>query len=164
MLVFTVLAAAMAYVEIAAIGVEYARAVDRVGIAMQIAFALVVAVVVYSYLVYLVTRIGQLQRRREHVAADRKQLEAVYAGEAPALAVLVPSYKEEIAVVRRTLLSAALQEYPRRRVVLLIDDPPQPTEPTDAANLAAMRELPDKLRALFDPPAGRWERARQLFA
>ncbi len=164
LLVFTVLAVAMAYVEIGAIGVEYARAGDQLGIAIQTVFALVVAVVVYSYFVYLVARIGQLRRRREHVATDREQLEAVYAGEAPALAVLVPSYKEEIAVVRRTLLSAALQEYPRRRIVLLIDDPPQPTDPADAANLAAMRELPHKLRALFDPPAARYERARQLFA
>jgi hypothetical protein len=49
LLVFTVLAVAMAYVEIGAIGVEYARAGDRVGIAIQTVFALVVAVVVYSY-------------------------------------------------------------------------------------------------------------------
>jgi cellulose synthase/poly-beta-1,6-N-acetylglucosamine synthase-like glycosyltransferase len=163
LLVFTVLAAAMAYAKIAAIGVEYARAGDRPGIAVQTLFALVVAALVYSYFVYLVTRVGQLQGRRDHVAADREELEAVFDGEAPALAVLVPSYKEETAVVRRTLLSAALQEYPRRRVVLLIDDPPQPTEPGDVASLAAMRGLPRNLQALFDPPAERWEKARQQF-
>ena len=30
-------------------------------------------------------------------------------------------------MVRKTLLSAALQEYPFLRVVLLLDDPPNPT-------------------------------------
>jgi cellulose synthase/poly-beta-1,6-N-acetylglucosamine synthase-like glycosyltransferase len=40
----------------------------------------------------------------------------------PSLLCLVPSYKEELRTVRQTVL-AALQEYPDRRVVLLIDDP-----------------------------------------
>jgi cellulose synthase (UDP-forming) len=164
LLVFTVLAAALAYAEIGAIGVEYARARDFAGIAVQTVFASVVGALVYSFFVYLVTRVGQLQRCRDHVAADREELDVVFAGEAPALAILVPSYKEEMAVVCRTLLSAALQEYPRREVVLLIDDPPQPRDPRDVANLAAMRELSRNLQALFDPPAEHWEKARQQFA
>ncbi len=96
--------------------------------------------------------------------AGREELEVSRCdGAAPALAVLVPSYKEETAVVFRTLMSAALQDYPRRRVVLLIDDPPCTTDPDAAANLAAMRELPRKLQALFDPPARRCEETRQQF-
>ena len=42
------------------------------------------------------------------------------------MTVLVPSYQEDERVVRTTLLSAALQEHPYLRVVLLIDDPPEP--------------------------------------
>jgi cellulose synthase (UDP-forming) len=164
LLAITVLAAAMAYVEIGSIGVEYARAGDWAGLAIQCIFSLVVAVLVYSYLVYLGTRAGQLQRRRDHVPASREELDAVFVGEAPALAVLVPSYKEEIAVVRRTLLSAALQEYPRRRVVLLIDDPPQPADVNDAANLAGMRALPRELQSVFDPLAKQCEHAQRHFA
>ena len=45
----------------------------------------------------------------------------------PTMTVLVPCYREEIATVRKTLLSAALQEYPYLRIVLLLDDPPHPT-------------------------------------
>ena len=56
---------------------------------------------------------------------------------APALAILVPAYKEDPDVVRKTLLSAALEEYPNRRVVLLIDDPPEPGESESAAGYAA---------------------------
>ena len=47
----------------------------------------------------------------------------------PTLTVLVPSYREDARVVRQTLLSAALQEYPDLRIVLLIDDPPSPNDP-----------------------------------
>src|SRR4030095_14252326 len=42
----------------------------------------------------------------------------------PSVTILVPSYKEDPALVWKTLLSAALQDYPRRSIVLLIDDPP----------------------------------------
>src|SRR5437870_4026380 len=87
LLAFTLLAAVMVYVEIGAIGVEYARAGDWAGMAVQAVFALVVAALVYCYLVYFVTRVGQLQRRGDHVPADREALEAVFAGEAPTLAV-----------------------------------------------------------------------------
>ena len=55
---------------------------------------------------------------------------------------MVPSYKEERRVVWETLLSAALQEYPNRWVVLLIDDPVMPLTPQDAAGLARARARP----------------------
>ena len=45
----------------------------------------------------------------------------------PSVTVIIPSYKEDARVIRTTVLSAALQDYPRLRVVLLIDDPPTPT-------------------------------------
>ena len=53
---------------------------------------------------------------------DRRLLRAVL----PTVTVLVPSYQEDERVIRTTLLSAALQEHPHLRVVLLIDDPPSP--------------------------------------
>ena len=44
----------------------------------------------------------------------------------PTLTTIIPSYQEDERVIRNTLLSAALQEYPDKRVVLLIDDPSVP--------------------------------------
>src|SRR5512138_110226 len=61
----------------------------------------------------------------------------------PSVTILVPSYKEDPAVVEKTLLSAALQDYPRRSVVLLIDDPPVATTYEDARSLDRMRQLAD---------------------
>src|SRR5258705_1846240 len=61
----------------------------------------------------------------------------------PSVTILVPSYKEDPALVWKTLLSAALQDYPRRSIVLLIDDPPVAATYEDARALAEMRELAD---------------------
>lgn len=66
------------------------------------------------------------------------------------LLVLVPSYREEPNVVRQTLISAALQTYPRTHVVLLIDDPPTPEDDGSRQLLEGARALPDRLTAWFD--------------
>ncbi|WP_338180151.1 glycosyltransferase family 2 protein [Jatrophihabitans sp.] len=76
----------------------------------------------------------------------------------PTMTVLVPSYREELATIRKTLLSAALQEYPYLRVVLLLDDPPNPIEASHLANLQAARELPAQLQAWLAEPRTRFER------
>jgi cellulose synthase/poly-beta-1,6-N-acetylglucosamine synthase-like glycosyltransferase len=87
---------------------------------------------------------------------DREAEDA--ARQAPVV-VLVPSYKEDPALVRQTLLSAALQDHPSRRVVLLIDDPPDPADPDDRAALDAMRRLPGELSAELARPAARFRAA-----
>jgi cellulose synthase (UDP-forming) len=76
---------------------------------------------------------------------------------------LVPSYKEEHDVVEMTLLSAALQDYPYRHVVLLLDDPPQAASAEDAANLEAMRKLPAEIETLFAAPLHKMQIARAAF-
>jgi cellulose synthase/poly-beta-1,6-N-acetylglucosamine synthase-like glycosyltransferase len=75
------------------------------------------------------------------------------------LLILVPSYREEPDVVRRTLWSAGLVEYPDRRVLLLIDDPPHPASAADAVLLDAARQLPTTLGEAFGVPAGRMHAA-----
>src|SRR5262249_33462098 len=82
---------------------------------------------------------------------------------APALTILVPSYKEEISVIRQTLLSAALQDYPNKRVVLLLDDPPAPKTAEERKALWAGRNLPFELRTLLQEPAHHLVRARTDF-
>lgn len=69
-----------------------------------------------------------------HGCADVLHL-LVFASKQPSLTVLVPSYRANPEVVRATLLSAALQEYPDMRIVLLLDDPPNPSDADAAQSL-----------------------------
>ncbi|TGK35487.1 glycosyl transferase [Leptospira gomenensis] len=120
----------------------------------QISFFLIIALLTYGNFVYQFTRIGYFKRLLSHSPANRDRLEeAVYQGDAAPLAILVPSYKEELDIVRETLLSAALQDYPNRRIVLLIDDPPQPKRYADFEALRNMRNLPQILQSEFDKAA-----------
>ena len=116
-------------------------------------FVSIIGFLLYGSFVYQLTRLGYLQRRAEHRPATDDELGRIYHTAAGELAVLVPSYKEEPEVVRRTLISAAVQDHPHRRVMLLIDDPVAPKDPADARALRIMRELPVKLQKLFDAAA-----------
>src|SRR2546430_4154219 len=107
----------------------------------------------FSALVFQLPRLGYLIRFSRRRAPPDSELERVYAGDAPTLAILVPSYKEEPNVVRQTLLAAALQQSPNRRVVLLIDDPSATGSREDAVRLAQTRDLPRQMNALFAAPA-----------
>lgn len=123
---------------------------DSFLIAADLLFFLCLGCLMSGSLVYQVTRLGYLLRLRDHRSLTQNQLESVYDDESPrSLAVLVPSFREEEAVVRRTLMSAALMEYPAKRVVLLIDDPPNPVEPADAQLLAAVRKLPREIESML---------------
>ena len=119
----------------------------------QVIFILIIQGLIYCNFVYQLTRIGYLRRRLAHKPATAEEREALYNDEAPTLTILVPSYREELSVVRRTLISAALQDYPNRRVVLLVDDPPAPNNLWDQQALEATRALPAQLQAVFDKAA-----------
>lgn len=122
----------------------------------QSVFGVTVAFLLYGNVVYQFARLGHLGRRRRFVPAAPAELDRVYETEPASLAVLVPSYQEDPRLVRMTLLSAALQEHPQRRVVLLIDDPPESSRPEDREALLAARRLPRELQALLDEPASRF--------
>src|SRR5947207_3276130 len=132
---------------------RFLRNEDWAAAAGHLVFMGIVAALLYGSVVYQLTRIGGFQRRATFAPATYLELSRTYHEAAGKLVVLVPSYKEEVKVVRRTLMSAALQDYPRRRVVLLIDDPPAPQDSAEAATLQAMRALPESLRQLFDAAA-----------
>lgn len=129
--------------------------------AEQAVFIAAVAALLYGNLVYHGVRVGYLRRvlasRLEQAPAADPHVDS----QAPSLAILVPSYCEEPAVVRRTLLSAAFQDYPRKRVVLLIDDPPAPADPQANKLLAAARALPEEVAMRLRKPADRVEEAHQ---
>src|SRR5438045_7951798 len=78
----------------------------------------------YGSLGYQLTRLGALKREHMHAPLPLDDLQDLFRLKGPpALTILIPSYKEEPRVLRQTLLSAALTEYPGREVVVLIDDP-----------------------------------------
>src|SRR5690606_17683361 len=72
-------------------------------------------------------------------------------------------YQEDVRVIRTTLLSAALQEHPHLRVVLLIDDPPNPTTTPARGLLEAARALPATIEAELAAPLARVTAALEQF-
>ena len=129
-----------------------------------ISYLVVVTFLSFSALMYLVARQGALERFRAHVRLPRAELDRHFTGHTGSITVLVPSYAEEPQVVCQTLWSAALQEYPSVRVVLLLDDPPQPSDPTIAARLDATRVLADSINLALSEPARRFADAERDFA
>jgi cellulose synthase/poly-beta-1,6-N-acetylglucosamine synthase-like glycosyltransferase len=121
--------------------------------AEAVLYLLIVTMLTTSALAYLLSRLGFFYRTRSHHRASRAILDQFFDTTTPTLTTIVPSYQEESHVVRNTLLSAALQEYPDKRVVLLIDDPPAPkTQPARELLLAA-RALPGQIEQLLAGPA-----------
>lgn len=121
-----------------------------------ISYLLVVTMLSFSALMYLIARQGALYRFRDHVRVPRHELDEHFAGDYDgSITVLVPSYREETDVVAKTLWSAALQEFPAIRVVLLIDDPPHPLDAENRALLDGARQLPQLIEAELRVPAER---------
>jgi len=118
----------------------------------EIIFSFIVFFFIYGNLVYQFTRTGYLKRFLKHRPDTRAELECIYDKSAPKLTLLIPSYKEETRIIKEALLSAALQEYTNRRVVLLIDDPPNPSNPDDLLGLSAARRLPHDIQKILEKP------------
>lgn len=131
-------------------------------LAQSIAYTILMSFLTFSALMYLVQRQGAMYRSREHARVPRAEIDTHFSAAEAGMTVLVPSYKEDPAVVRSTLLSAALQEFPGLRVVLLIDDPTNPTEPADIAGLKACRALPAEMNELLGVPFTRFSEALML--
>lgn len=128
-----------------------------------IVYMVVVTALTASAMAYLITRIGFFYRSRGHRRAPRAALDDFFDESVPSVTVIVPSYQEEERVIRTTLLSAALQEHPDLRVVLLIDDPPEPTSSGAVDLLDRARALPGRIQELLAEPLGRFESAFGTF-
>jgi cellulose synthase (UDP-forming) len=128
-----------------------------------VGYLVVVTFLTFSALMYLVARQGALQKFKKHVRVPRAELDRHFATNQPSITVLVPSYAEEPEVVKMTLLSAALQEFPSMRVVLLLDDNPNPTDSAVAERLNATRALADDISALLSGPRTRFADALLRF-
>ncbi|WP_152650636.1 glycosyltransferase family 2 protein [Demequina aurantiaca] len=123
----------------------------------------IMAMLIFSAYCYLLARQGALYRSRTHVRVPRAEIDAAMGASRPSLTVLVPSYAEEPSVVRATLLSAALQEYPGMRVVLLLDDPPTPKDDEARASLEECRALPTEIMDLLRTPYKRFATSLDVY-
>jgi cellulose synthase/poly-beta-1,6-N-acetylglucosamine synthase-like glycosyltransferase/chitodextrinase len=139
---------------------RYSGSVAR---AEAITYLLIVTLLTASSLAYLLSRLGFFYRTRSHHRASRAILDRFYDTADLSLTTIIPSYQEETGVIRKTLLSAALQEFPVKRIVLLIDDPPVPRTAHARELLAAARALPAQLQELLSGPATRFGRAYGAF-
>ncbi|SOC51695.1 EAL domain, c-di-GMP-specific phosphodiesterase class I (or its enzymatically inactive variant) [Blastococcus aggregatus] len=128
-----------------------------------IVYLLMVTGLATSAMAYLITRIGFFYRSRAHNRASRVVLDAFFDQPSAPVTVLVPSYQEDERVIRTTLLSAALQEYPALQVVLLIDDPQHPTTRQARALLDDARALPGIIEDELGVPASRFRAAQEAF-
>jgi cellulose synthase (UDP-forming) len=90
-----------------------------------IVIAVLLLLLLVGNIVFLLSRLGAYFRMGNNLQISREEIEKIYDVDTPpALCILIPSYKEEKRVLRQTILSAALAEYPERRIVVLLDDPP----------------------------------------
>lgn len=128
-----------------------------------VGYLVVVTFLTFSALMYLIARQGALQRFSKHVRVPRAELDRHFAKSQPSITVLIPSYAEEPDVIRKTLLSAALQEYPKMRVVLLVDDNPNPKNARVAEQLEATRRLGEDITNLLAEPRTRFSKALRQF-
>jgi cellulose synthase/poly-beta-1,6-N-acetylglucosamine synthase-like glycosyltransferase len=138
----------------------YSSTVSR---AEAIIYLLIVTMLTASALAYLLSRLGFCYRTRSHHRANRALIDHFFDDRAPTLTAIIPSYQEEEHVIRNTLLSAALQEYPHKRIVLLIDDPPVPKTRRARDQLNAARALPRRLEELLAAPKARFVAAAAEF-
>ncbi len=126
-------------------------------------YLIVVTFLTFSALMYLLARQGALYRFRDHSRVPRGELDRHFADHHDGITVLVPSYAEEPQVVRATLWSAALQEFPDLKVVLLLDDPPNPENADDRERLDRTRALTAEIAAAMSGPAARFGTALAEF-
>ena len=126
-------------------------------------YLIVMTSLTFSALMYLIARQGALQRFSTHVRAPRAHLDRHFSKEQPSITVLIPSYSEEPDGVYETMLSAALQEYPDMRIVLLMDDKPYSTDPVTIARLEETRGLARKIEKLIRKPSKRLTASLAVF-
>ena len=128
-----------------------------------IMFTLISAFLIHSIFIYLLTRYGRLKHEKDFIEESQVSLVQFAFGTkaSPSLTILVPAFKEEISVITMTLLLCVFQEYSQKRIVLLLDNPPDPVSQSDKRLLAESRNLPQYISAMLQPMYStvteRWE-------
>lgn len=159
--VFTV--AAWAALVFSVVNGEIEGGSDRAGLFETIGFLLAVSVLAASATAYLFGRLGFYYRAKTNRRVPRAMVDEYFDARRPPVTVLIPSYQEEPGVILMTLLSSALQEYPDLRVVLLVDDPPNPRYTGPRKLLDSAMALPAEVERLLSEPRRRFDLALERF-
>lgn len=128
-----------------------------------IVYLAALTIVFYSLVHYHMCLIGHYKRPTREQMPSLDTIATIYDTAAPAVSVIIPSFKEERQIMLQTMLSAALSEYPSKNVVLLIDNPQQPKNAEERQLLDQARALPQELQARFDQHATTYHAARDAF-
>lgn len=126
-------------------------------------YGLTVTMLSFSALMYLIARFGALVRFKDHRRVERGLLDEHFSYSDAGITVLIPSYDEEPEVVLLTVWSAALQEFPSKRIVLLIDDNATHLEGEALARLERTRSIPRVIMDRLAEPADFTRRALDEF-
>ncbi len=126
-------------------------------------FMAALGVIFYSVMHYHVCLIGFYKRHKYEIIPSFDVVAELYDTPAPSLTVLVPSFKEERKIILQTLLSTALSEYPSKNVVLLIDNPQNPTNDEDRYLLEQARQIPQELQTQFTAQASFFGQALEAY-
>ncbi len=153
----------IAYVVTTSLGQILAGGSDVNRLGETASYLVLVTLLALSASAYLLARLGAFYRSRSHRRTPRAQLDSFFQERTPTLTVLIPSYREEERVIRQSMLSAALQEYPDLRITLLVDDPPHPGDTDALAMLEAARALPSAMTELLATPRRTFDAAFERF-
>lgn len=147
---------------LAAMGVAsyYVASEPSVPVLTRSVYLITSAALFYCALAYQLNRFGAALRRPGGAAPGERSAppESLLSADMPSVTVLIPSYKEERRVLRMTLLSAALAAYGNRRIVVLLDDPPQ------SDTIAESRAAVEDVRALLADPVAQLKAEQLAFA
>jgi cellulose synthase (UDP-forming) len=112
-------------------------------------FSTIILLLAYGVFVYLLSRLGYLLRIKKYLPANDLELDESLLNPKK-LTFLVPSYKEETRTIYQTLLSAAFQFYPNRKIVLLIDDPVNSKDEESKKMLLEARKVVSLVQSIFE--------------
>ncbi len=125
----------------------------------DVLYFIVITAFAYGNFLYQLTRLGYYRRS---LAFQKNQPEQkLRVAKRGNLAILIPSYKEEVTTVIQTVMSAALMDYPHKTVTVLIDDPPHTNDPEDAARLAKTKRLIWEVNSYLATMARRYQKLSQ---
>lgn len=125
-------------------------------------YTTIFAVFMYGSLAYQISRLAFFWKLRGRARAEWRNYKRFLRRDrtaVPHVEILVPCYQEESHVIWQTLISAALVDYPRRGVVLLLDNPPLAGNARDRDLLLSGRAQVEVIRDLFDPMAAKFATA-----
>jgi cellulose synthase (UDP-forming) len=131
----------------------------------RIVYNLIFAVFMFGSFTYQVSRLSFFWNVRSRTRAARESLARFLSrrSTAPRVEIVVPSYREESHVIWQTLMSAALVDYPNRGVVLLLDNPPNPTDRAERELLLSSWAQVDLINDMLAPIAAEFTAAADAF-